>query len=321
MRLRHDEPIEVKTPAQLAIMREAGLVTAAALQAAAAAAAAGISTAELDAIAARVISAAGAEPSFKGYHGYPATICTSVNDQIVHGIPDARQVLRDGDILSIDCGAIVGGWHGDSALTVRVGNVADTDDEVDRLLRACEQAMWHGLAQAVPGRRLTDISHAVEQAARAAGQYGIIREYTGHGIGSQMHMDPVVPNYGRAGRGPVLTAGMALAIEPMLALGSSRTRLLDDGWTVVTADGSRAAHFEHTVAVTEDGPWVLTAPDGGAAGFAGLRARPGRTRPDGTRPDGTRPGRTGPDRGGPDQAGPEEPAVAAATQGAAPDGL
>jgi methionyl aminopeptidase len=156
----------------------------------------------------------------------------------------------------------------------------------------------------------------VEQAARAAGQYGIIREYTGHGIGSQMHMDPVVPNYGRAGRGPVLTAGMALAIEPMLALGSSRTRLLDDGWTVVTADGSRAAHFEHTVAVTEDGPWVLTAPDGGAAGFAGLRARPGRTRPDGTRP-----GRTGPDRGGPDQAGPEEPAVAAATQGAAPDGL
>jgi methionyl aminopeptidase len=199
MRLRHDEPIEVKTPAQLAIMREAGLVTAAALQAAAAAAAAGISTAELDAIAARVISAAGAEPSFKGYHGYPATICTSVNDQIVHGIPDARQVLRDGDILSIDCGAIVGGWHGDSALTVRVGNVADTDDEVDRLLRACEQAMWHGLAQAVPGRRLTDISHAVEQAARAAGQYGIIREYTGHGIGSQMHMDPVVPNYGRPG--------------------------------------------------------------------------------------------------------------------------
>lgn len=198
MRLRHDEPIEVKTPAQLAIMREAGLVTAAALQAAAAAAAAGISTAELDAIAARVISAAGADPSFKGYHGYPATICTSVNDQIVHGIPDARQVLRDGDILSIDCGAIVGGWHGDSALTVRVGNVPDTDDEVDSLLRACEQAMWHGLAQAVPGRRLTDISHAVEQAARAAGQYGIIREYTGHGIGSQMHMDPVVPNYGRA---------------------------------------------------------------------------------------------------------------------------
>ena len=153
--------------------------------------------------------------------------------------------------------------------------------------------MWHGLAQAVPGRRLTDISHAVEQAARAAGQYGIIREYTGHGIGSQMHMDPVVPNYGRAGRGPVLTAGMALAIEPMLALGSSRTRLLDDGWTVVTADGSRAAHFEHTVAVTDDGPWVLTARGRRRGRIRRLRARPGRTRPDGTghgRPD--RPDRT-----------------------------
>jgi methionyl aminopeptidase len=286
MRLRRDEPIEVKTPAQLAIMREAGLVTAAALRAAAAAVEPGISTAELDAIAEREIRAAGAVPSFKGYHGFPATICASVNEQIVHGIPSPQQVLRDGDVLSIDCGAIVGGWHGDSALTVRVGGFDPaangsgpatagspySEDDLSGLLRACELALWHGLAQAVPGRRLTDISHAVERAARAAGGYGIIREYTGHGIGTRMHMDPPVPNHGRAGRGPVLTAGMALAIEPMLVLGDPRTQLLDDDWTVVTADGSWAAHFEHTVAITDDGPWVLTAEDGGAAGFAALQA-------------------------------------------------
>ena len=277
MRLRRDDDaIEVKTPAELAVMREAGLVTAAALRAAAAAAVPGVSTADLDAIAEREIRAAGAVPSFKGYFGYPATICTSVNEQIVHGIPDSAQVLRDGDVLSIDCGAIVNGWHGDSAVTVRIGEVpagAEHDErELAELLRACELAMWHGLAEAKPGRRLTDISHAVERAARAAGPFGIVREYTGHGIGSQMHMDPAVPNYGRPGRGPVLVPGMALAIEPMLALGSARTRQLDDGWTVVTADGSWAAHFEHTVAVTPDGPWVLTAEDGGAAGFAALRA-------------------------------------------------
>jgi methionyl aminopeptidase len=293
MRLRRDEPIEVKTPAQLAIMREAGLVTATALRAAAAAVQPGISTAELDAIAEREIRAAGAVPSFKGYHGFPATICASVNEQIVHGIPSPERVLHDGDVLSIDCGAIVGGWHGDSALTVRVGGFDQaasgfdpaangsgpataggpySEDDLSGLLRACELALWHGLAQAVPGRRLTDISHAVERAARAAGPYGIIREYTGHGIGTRMHMDPPVPNHGRAGRGPVLTAGMALAIEPMLVLGDPRTQVLDDDWTVVTADGSWAAHFEHTVAITDDGPWVLTAADGGAAGFAALQA-------------------------------------------------
>jgi methionyl aminopeptidase len=272
MRLRRDEPIQVKSPAQLAIMREAGLVTAAALRAAAAAVQPGISTAELDAIAEREIRSAGAVPSFKEYHGYPATICTSVNDQIVHGIPSSAQVLRAGDVISIDCGAIVDGWHGDSAVTVAVPGAAGDSDDLAGLLRACELSMWHGLAQAVPGKRLTDISHAVEHAARSAGRYGIVREYTGHGIGTQMHMAPAVPNYGRAGRGPILTAGMALAIEPMLVLGASQTRLLDDGWTVVTQDGSWAAHFEHTVAVTDDGPWVLTAEDGGAAGFAALRS-------------------------------------------------
>ena len=276
MRLRRDDPIEVKSPAQLAIMREAGLVTAAALRAVADAVEPGISTAELDAIAEREIRAADAVPSFKGYFGFPATICTSVNEQIVHGIPSQEQVLHDGDVLSVDCGAIVRGWHGDSALTLRVGTAGPAGpysaDELAGLLHACELALWHGLAQAVPGRRLTDISHAVEQAARGAGRYGIIREYTGHGIGTQMHMDPPVPNYGRAGRGPVLVPGMALAIEPMLVLGSPETAVLPDDWTVVTVDGSWAAHFEHTVAVTPDGPVVLTAEDGGAAGFAALRS-------------------------------------------------
>jgi methionyl aminopeptidase len=275
MRRRSGGPIQVKSRAQLSVMREAGLVTAAALHAAAAAVQAGISTAELDAIAEREIRGAGAVPSFKGYHGYPATICTSVNEQVVHGIPSARQVLADGDVISIDCGAIVRGWHGDAAVTVRVGE-AGGEPEPAGLVAACELALWHGLARAEPGSRLTDISHAVEQAARTAGPYGIVREYTGHGIGTQMHMDPEVPNYGRPGRGPVLTEGMALAVEPMLVLrqgrsgGWPRTRVLADGWTVVTADGSWAAHFEHTVAITADGPWVLTAPDGGSEGLAAL---------------------------------------------------
>jgi methionyl aminopeptidase len=276
MRLRRDEPIEVKTPDQLAIMREAGLVTAAALRAVIDAVEPGITTAELDAIAEREIRSAGAVPSFKGYFGFPATICTSVNQQVVHGIPSDARVLHDGDVLSVDCGAIVRGWHGDSAVTTRVGSAGAagpySQDEIAGLLRTCELALWHGLAQAEPGRRLSDISHAVEQAARHAGRYGIIEEYTGHGIGSRMHMDPSVPNYGKAGRGPVLVPGMALAIEPMLVLGSAETAVLADDWTVVTVDGSWAAHFEHTVAITEDGPIVLTAEDGGTAGFAAVRA-------------------------------------------------
>jgi methionyl aminopeptidase len=276
MRLRRDEPIEVKSPDQLAIMREAGLVTAAALRAVLDAVEPGITTAELDAIAEREIRAAGAVPSFKGYFGFPATICTSINEQIVHGIPSANQVLHDGDVLSVDCGAIVRGWHGDSALTTRVGSASSggryTHEEIAGLLDACELALWHGLALAEPGRRLTDISHAVEQAARRAGRYGIIEEYTGHGIGTRMHMDPSVPNLGRPGRGPVLVPGMALAIEPMLVLGSPETTVLADDWTVVTVDGSWAAHFEHTVAITEDGPIVLTAEDGGTTGFAALGA-------------------------------------------------
>ncbi len=259
--------IEIKTREQLTMMRAAGLVVADTLRTLAAAVGPGVSTAELDAIASRQIRAAGATPSFKGYHGYPATICTSVNNEIVHGIPSPSRRLREGDIISIDCGAIVDGWHGDAAVTVGVGAISA---EHARLLEVCETALWHGLARARAGGRLGDISSAIQASINAAGSYGVVEEYTGHGIGTAMHMDPPVPNYGRPGRGPRLVAGMALAIEPMVMLGGSDTVLLDDDWTVVTADGSWAAHFEHTVAITPEGPWVLTAEDGGQAGFAAL---------------------------------------------------
>jgi methionyl aminopeptidase len=268
MRTRRELPIQIKTPGQIAVMREAGLVVSHTLDVLTDAVEPGITTAELDAIAEREIRGAGAVPSFKGYHGYPATICTSVNDQIVHGIPSNTVRLAAGDLISIDCGAIVNGWHGDAARTVGVGPI---DDELADLLRACERALWNGLAQARPGNRLSDISHAVETSVRASGRYGIVREYVGHGIGSEMHMDPPVPNYGRPGQGPVLAEGMAVAIEPMLVLGRPQTRLLDDGWTVISADGTWSAHFEHTVAITESGPWVLTAEDGGSSGFGRLR--------------------------------------------------
>jgi methionyl aminopeptidase len=273
MRIRREPAIEIKTAAQLAAMAEAGRVVARALGAAAAAVAPGVSTAALDAIAAREIRAAGAAPSFLGYHGFPATICACVNEEIVHGIPRATRRLRDGDVVSIDCGAIVDGWHADAALTVPVGTVRA---ELGPLIDGCERALWHGLAAARPGARLGDISHAVEQSARAAGAYGIVEDYGGHGIGSEMHMDPPVPNQGRPGRGPVLAEGMALAIEPLLVLGSPGARLLDDGWTVVTDDGGPAVHFEHTVAITSGGPRVLTAADGGKEGFARLAQQPPR---------------------------------------------
>ncbi|MBO0775463.1 MAG: type I methionyl aminopeptidase [Actinobacteria bacterium] len=271
MRLRRHPDIELKTPSQLAAMREAGLVVARALRAAADAAAPGISTADLDEIAAAEIRSAGAVPSFLGYHGFPATICVSVNDEIVHGVPSPARRLRAGDLVSIDCGAIVSGWHADAALTV---GVTSLPAELARLSAACEQALWHGLAQARPGARLSDISHAVERCVRSAGTYGIVEDYVGHGIGSQMHMDPAVPSRGRPGRGPVLAEGMALAIEPLLTLGSPRTRLAADGWTVLSDDGGVAAHFEHTVAITAAGPCVLTAGDGGTAGLAAVTGVP-----------------------------------------------
>ena len=267
---RPGQNIQIKTPDQIRVMREAGLVVAHTLRTLAAAVQPGVSTAELDVLAEHEIRTAGATPSFKGYHGYPATICTSVNEEIVHGIPSPSRRLRDGDIISIDCGAIVRGWHGDAAVTVGVGALSA---EHAALLSVCEAALWQGLAHAQVGGRLGDISHAVEDSVRQSGAYGVVEEYTGHGIGTAMHMDPPVPNYGRPGRGPRLRAGMALAIEPMVVLGRPETILLDDGWTVITADGSWAAHFEHTVAITADGPWVLTAEDGGQARLGDTRQR------------------------------------------------
>ncbi|MGN6332456.1 MAG: type I methionyl aminopeptidase [Motilibacteraceae bacterium] len=259
--------IQYKTAEQVATMRAAGLVVGQTLQALREAVRPGITTRDLDALAEERIRAAGAVPSFKGYHGFPATICASVNDEIVHGIPGDR-VLRDGDVLSIDCGAILDGWHGDSAVTVPVGEVSEQERE---LIRVTEQAMWRGMAAAHLGGVVADIGAAIEAYVVDQGDYGIVEEYVGHGIGTEMHQEPQVPNYAHSPRrSPQLREGLVLAVEPMLTLGKRHTRLLDDDWTVVTADGSRAAHFEHTFTLTPQGPWVLTALDGGAAAFAAL---------------------------------------------------
>jgi len=199
----------------------------------------------------------GATPSFLGYHGFPAVICTSVNEEVVHGIPSDRRLVS-GDLLSVDCGAIVDGWHGDAAVTILIGEVSD---EAAALSEATRAALWAGLDRARAGGRLSDIGHAIEREIRSRGDYGIVEEYVGHGIGSQMHMYPPVPNYGEAGRGLRLRPGMALAIEPMVTLGGREVGVLSDGWTVITDDHRWAAHWEHTVAITEAGPWVLTALD------------------------------------------------------------
>ena len=260
--------IQIKSDSEIELMRAAGLVVARVLDVLQDAVAPGISTSDLDAIAAAEIRAAGAVPSFLGYHGFPATICTSVNDEVVHGIPGPK-VLREGDLVSIDCGAILEGWHGDAAVTVAVGEV---EPELEELMRVCAEAMWRGLAAARPGGRLSDIGSAIETYVRSQGSYGIVEEYTGHGIGTEMHQEPHVPNYGRPGRGLKLVKGLALAVEPMVNLASRHTRLLRDDWTVVTADGAASAHFEHTCAVTAAGPWVLTAADGGAGKFSELNA-------------------------------------------------
>ncbi|MFY1635906.1 type I methionyl aminopeptidase [Solwaraspora sp. WMMB335] len=269
---RQQLDIQLKTPDQIDRMRAAGLVVADALAKMRAAVAPGVSTAELDAIAEATIRDAGAVPSFKGYHGYPATICSSVNEQVVHAIPTSRQVLREGDIVSIDCGAVLDGWHGDAAFTAPVG---EARPELLRMAAVAEDALWAGIAAATRGAatgrgRLTDISYAVERAIRAGGRYGIVEGYGGHGIGTEMHQDPHVLNYGRPGKGPRLVAGMALAIEPMITLGSPRTEELSDGWTVVTRDRSMAVHVEHSIALLPDGVWVLTEPDGGRARLGDL---------------------------------------------------
>jgi methionyl aminopeptidase len=264
---RRDRMIEYKSDAEIVKMREAGLVVGRTLEMLREAVEPGITTADLDEIAEKNIRSSGAVPSFKGYHGFPASICASVNDEIVHGIPGPRR-LHEGDIISIDCGAILEGWHGDSAITVPVGEVAP---ELVRLMDVCEEAMWRGFLAASLTGRLTDISHAIESYIRSQGDYGVVEEYVGHGIGTEMHQDPQVPNHGKPGRGPKLRKGLVLAVEPMVNLGARHTVLLDDGWTVKTRDGRPSAHFEHTFTLTDEGPWVLTALDGGAAKLAELR--------------------------------------------------
>ena len=272
--------VEIKTPEQIAKMREAGLVVAEALKACREAVAPGITTGELNAIAAKVIDGHGAKSNFLGYHGFTGVICASVNDEVVHGIPGDR-VLADGDMISIDCGAIIDGWHGDAAITVFVGE--GHPEEQLRLSQVTEDSMWAGIAQVKKGNRLSDLSRAIEgyirrQPLPPKGKYGIVEDFGGHGIGSEMHMDPHLLNYvdRRRGRGVKLVPGFCIAIEPMVSLGTPRTHTLEDEWTVKTNDGSWASHWEHSIAVTEEGPLVLTAFDGGRARLAelGITAAP-----------------------------------------------
>ena len=258
--LRSRKTVPARSAGELDAMAAAGAVVATALRAVQQAAGPGVSTKDLDEIAETVIREAGGIPSFLGYHGYPASICSSVNDRVVHGIPSADEVLAYGDLVSIDCGAIIDSWHGDAAVTIGVGELIPADEALSAATRA---AMEAGIEAMVVGNRLSDVSHAIERGARAAEQthgrrFGIVAGYGGHGIGQSMHMEPFLPNEGEPGRGPLLVAGSVLAIEPMLTLGTTRTRILEDDWTVVTTDGSRAAHWEHTVAVTENGPRILT---------------------------------------------------------------
>ena len=263
-----DRGLEIKSVEQIDLMRVAGRLVGETLELLREAVKPGISTGELDRLAEANIRDHRGTPSFLGYGHppFPATICASVNDEVVHGIPGDR-TLADGDIISIDCGAIVDGWHGDAAITVAVGDAAP---EVLELMRVTEESLWRGIAAAHLGGRVTDISHAIEQYVRSQGRYGILEDYTGHGIGTEMHMAPNVPNFGRRGRGPTLVEGLALAVEPMITMGTKETDLLEDDWTVATIDGSAAAHFEHTFTLTPQGAWVLTAIDGGRSRLAEL---------------------------------------------------
>ena len=245
-----------KTKDQIALMRRAGKVVAEMHEECIRAAKAGATTMDVDRVARDVIDRRGARSNFLGYHGFPAVVCTSPNDVIVHGIPSDSVVLREGDILSIDCGAIIEGWHADAAVTVPIG---DIDDESQLLIDITRRSLELAIEQVVEGHRLGDIGAAVEGIAEENG-FTVVREYVGHGIGTAMHEEPQVPNYGPAGRGLKLKEGMVLAIEPMVNAGSAETVVLDDGWTVVTRDHRRSAHFEHTIAVTEHGPEVLTLP-------------------------------------------------------------
>ncbi|WP_336920735.1 type I methionyl aminopeptidase [Aquipuribacter sp. SD81] len=268
------ERIEYKTVEQVRTMRRAGLVVADALAAVRAAVRPGVTTDELDAVAAGVIADAGATSNFLGYHGFPRTVCASVDDEVVHGIPGAR-VLDAGQVLSIDCGAVVEGWHGDSAFSVVVPHADGSragEDADHALVAATDEAMWRGIAALAVGRPLARVGEAVDDYVvdECDGRYGLVEEYTGHGIGTAMHQPPDVVHHRTRGRSPRVRAGLCVAVEPMLTVGDAATRVLEDGWTVVTQDGSRAAHAEHSVAVLDDGLFVLTAPDGGRARLGSL---------------------------------------------------
>jgi methionyl aminopeptidase len=247
--------IVCRSAAELEKMRAAGRLVGEVLTALTPRVVPGVTTAELDEVAEKMIADAGAIPAFKGYHGYPATICSSINEEVIHGIPSGQRMLREGDILSIDVGASLEGYFGDSAITVPVGQVSE---EAARLLTVTEEALYKAIEVARPGGRVSDIGHAVQKHVEAYG-FSVVREFVGHGIGQKMHEDPQVPNYGEAGRGPRLAEGMVLAIEPMVNAGKPAVKVLSDGWTAVTRDKSLSAHFEHTVAITASGAWILTA--------------------------------------------------------------
>jgi methionyl aminopeptidase len=245
-----------RSPAELERMRAANQLVARVLAALASAVEDGVTTGDLDALAERLVLEAGAEPAFKGYRGYPRTLCASINQEVVHGIPSPSRALHDGDIISLDMGVKLDGFYGDSAVTVPVGTVPPRTRE---LLAVTREALERAIQQVKVGGRLSDIGHAVQAYVESRG-FSVVREFVGHGIGERLHEEPQIPNYGQPGRGPRLAEGMVLAIEPMVAMGKPDVRVLDDGWTAVTRDGSLAAHFEHTVAVTSNGPLILTAP-------------------------------------------------------------
>jgi len=246
--------IILKTTAEIQKMRKSGIVLRQVHDAVKAVVRVGATTMDLERAAIAKMEELGAKSAFKGYHGYPAVLCTSVNSEVVHGMPSDKGVLKEGDIVSVDSGVIVDGYYSDAAVTHRVGKVSDA---VDKLLKVTEASLYAAIEKAVPGGRLFDISHAVQSMCEAEG-YGVVREFVGHGIGRNMHEDPQLPNYGSPGKGPRLKPGMVLAIEPMINLGGPEVKVLEDGWTAITIDGSFSAHYEHTVAITKDGPLILT---------------------------------------------------------------
>jgi methionyl aminopeptidase len=246
--------ILIKSEQEIEKMRISGIALRKVHEAVKAAVRVGATTMDLEHAAVAKVDELGVKAAFLGYHGYPAVLCTSVNDQVIHGIPNDKSVLREGDVVSVDCGVIVDGYYSDAAVTHSVGTISP---KVQKLLRVTEASLYAAIDKAVVGGRLFDISNAVQEMCEAEG-YGVVREFVGHGIGKSMHEDPQVPNYGAPGKGPRLKAGMVLAIEPMINMGSAEVKVLEDGWTAITIDGSISAHFEHTVAITNDGPVILT---------------------------------------------------------------